>query len=98
MRSRKKLPGRRQKRPRRAQFPLRAADEGHRASKLTFSSTDRKRETTMSHIKHSRDDNVIADQKMIDGIQKNRSSLPTSFVIRSRTMALDDIITMFQGR
>jgi hypothetical protein len=52
----------------------------------------------MTTTKHSRDDIVTADQKMIDGIQKNKATLPASFMIRSRTMTLDNIIAMLQAR
>ncbi len=52
----------------------------------------------MEKRKRSRDDFITADQKLIDGIQNNRATLPPKILVRSRAMSPDDILAMLEGR
>lgn len=46
----------------------------------------------------SRTDNLTADQAMVDGIQKNKAKLPSSFPMERQTMTLDGVTQVFQER
>ena len=52
----------------------------------------------MEKRRRSRDARVMADQKMIDGIAKNRDEFPPRVLVRSRAMTPDDIVAMLEGR
>jgi hypothetical protein len=52
----------------------------------------------MSNNNHSRNDIITADQKMIDGTQKNQAKLPGSFPLEGQTMTPAEVIQVFQDR
>lgn len=48
--------------------------------------------------KTSRTDMIAADQNLIDGIQKHKSTLPSSLIVGGTPVTPDDMVVVLQGR